>query len=93
MFGEDYRESAARRALNEAMACQDVLTPAPTRPTAMKWNGVLAQVGVQTPSVASLVARLRQTIGAALIRAGERLAGTPRHGVALRSGGDGRMAA
>ena len=45
-----------------------------------EWKGLLQQVGVQTPTVASLVARLRQMIGAALVRAGERLAGTPRGG-------------
>jgi hypothetical protein len=46
-----------------------------------EWNGLLAQVGVPTPTAASLVTLLRQTIGAALIRAGEHLAGTSRRGV------------
>ena len=40
-------------------------------------SGLLAQIGVKTPTAASLVARLRQTIGAALMRAGERLASPP----------------
>jgi hypothetical protein len=46
----------------------------------VEWKGLLAQVGVQTPTAAALVTRLRQTLGAALIRAGERLAGVPRSG-------------
>ena len=41
----------------------------------VKQHGPTSQAG------ASLVARFRQTIGAALIRAGQRLAGVPRGGV------------
>jgi hypothetical protein len=41
----------------------------------LKQNGVTAQAG------ASFVSRLRQTIGAALVRAGDRLAGIPHSGV------------
>jgi hypothetical protein len=32
MFGQDHRESPARLARVEALACRDVLTPAPPRP-------------------------------------------------------------
>ena len=42
---------------------------------------LLKQHGVMPNSAASLVALLRQTIGAALVRAGDRLAGVPRGGV------------
>jgi len=33
MLGEDHLESPARRALAESLACQDMLTPVPPRPT------------------------------------------------------------
>jgi hypothetical protein len=39
---------------------------------------LLKQHGVTTRAAASLAARLRQAVGAALVRAGERLAGVPR---------------
>ena len=35
MFGEGHGESIARRALEEALACQDVLAPAPPRASAL----------------------------------------------------------
>jgi hypothetical protein len=46
----------------------------------VEWNGLLQQVGVKTPTAASLVAWLRQVIVAALIRVGERLAAGPPSG-------------
>lgn len=42
---------------------------------------LLQQSGDKPRASTSLVAQLRQTIGAALVRAGERLAGVPRRGV------------
>ena len=45
---------------------------------------LLKQNGVAPHAAASLVAMLRQTIGAALVRAGERLAGGPRSGVSRK---------
>jgi hypothetical protein len=42
---------------------------------------VLKQHGVTPYAVATLVAPLRQTIGTALVRAGERLAGAPRNDI------------
>lgn len=44
---------------------------------------LLKQHGVKSPSAASEVSALRQAIGAALIRAGERLGGAPRKRQAL----------
>jgi hypothetical protein len=42
---------------------------------------LLKQHGVAPRTTATLVSTLRQTIGAALVHAGERLAGAPRSGV------------
>jgi hypothetical protein len=42
---------------------------------------LLKQHGVQPMATGSFVARLRQTIGAVLVRSGERLAGVPRSAV------------
>ena len=44
---------------------------------------LLKQHGVTPQASASRVALLRRTIGAALVRAGERLAGVPRSGASL----------
>jgi hypothetical protein len=43
----------------------------------VEWDSLLKQHGFTTGAATSLVAQLRQTIGAVLIRAGERLASTP----------------
>jgi hypothetical protein len=47
--------------------------------TEMAW--LIQQNAVMPDAAGSRVAMLRQTIGAAMIRAGERLAGAPRSGV------------
>jgi hypothetical protein len=36
MLGEDHRKSPARLARIEALTCQDVVTPAPPRPTQLE---------------------------------------------------------
>jgi hypothetical protein len=36
MLGDDHRKSPARLARVEALACRDVLTPAPPRPTQLE---------------------------------------------------------
>ncbi len=46
---------------------------------------LLKQHGVQPMAIGSFVAMLRQMIGAALVRAGVRLAGTPPAGVAPKT--------
>ena len=45
-------------------------------------NWLLKQYGIKPPTVRSRIAVLRQTIGAAMIRAGERLTGVPKTSVA-----------
>ncbi len=42
MFGEGHLESIARPCLEEALACQDLLEPAPRRPT--PWERLLARL-------------------------------------------------
>jgi hypothetical protein len=46
---------------------------------------LLKQYGVKSSESTSLVSLLRQTIGAALVRAGERLAGSPRSDTSVES--------
>jgi hypothetical protein len=46
---------------------------------------LLKQHGVTPHAAASLVSLLRQTVGAAPVRAGNRLAGAPRSGVSLET--------
>ena len=49
----------------------------------VKW--LLKQHGVTPHAAASLVSLLRQTVGAALVRAGNRLAGSPQSSVSLKT--------
>ena len=49
----------------------------------VKW--LLKQHGVKPHAAASLVSLLRQTVGAALVSAGNHLAGSPRSGVSLET--------
>jgi hypothetical protein len=46
---------------------------------------LLKQCGVKSSANTSLVSMLRETIGAALVRAGERLTGSPRGDVSVES--------
>lgn len=46
-------------------------------------NSLLKQHGVSPYDAASLITMLRQAIGTALVRAGERLGGSPARGVSL----------
>jgi hypothetical protein len=49
-------------------------------------NWLLKHYGVTPPAASSRVALFRQTIGAAMIRAGERLTGVPKTSVASETG-------